>query len=148
MDLRTRPESPEVVAEMPQNDDMEQSKARRMKSNFVTSALYRRAFKRILKQIMSRVNEAEELWEIDYEMDILWRLGDKGEISAFIAYALVLLRDDKPWYSPDEAMRMLESLSEDGFSSAQYLLGSLKFNGIKSVAAPKTTYGLKDFGKR
>ncbi|MGM9740882.1 MAG: hypothetical protein ACI3ZP_09800 [Candidatus Cryptobacteroides sp.] len=110
-----------------------------MKSNFVTSALYRRAFKRILKRIMSKVNEAEELWEIDEEMDLLWKLGDKGAISAFIAYALVLLRDDKSWYNPDEALTMLESLSEDGFSSAQYLLGSLKFNGIKSVAADKVS---------
>ena len=110
-----------------------------MKSNFLTSWFYRRTFKKFLKQIQSKVNEAEELWEIDEEMDMLWKLGDKGEISAFIAYAMVLLRDDKSWYNPDEAMKMLESLSEDGFSSAQYLLGSLKFNGIKSVAADKVS---------
>ena len=110
-----------------------------MKSNFLTSWFYRRTFKKFLKQILSKVNEAEELWEIDEEMDMLWKLGDKGEISAFIAYAMVLLRDDKSWYNPDEALKMLESLSEDGFSSAQYLLGSLKFNGIKSVAADKVS---------
>lgn len=110
-----------------------------MKSNFLTSWFYRRTFKKFLKQIRSKVNEAEELWEIDEEMDMLWKLGDKGEILAFIAYAMVLLRDDKSWYNPDEALSMLESLSEDGFSSAQYLLGSLKFNGIKSVAADKVS---------
>ena len=110
-----------------------------MKSNFLTSWFYRRTFKKFLKQILSKVNEAEELWEIDEEMDMLWKLGDNGEISALIAYALVLLRDDKSWYNPDEALKMLESLSEDGFSSAQYLLGSLKFNGIKSVAADKVS---------
>ena len=110
-----------------------------MKSNFLTSWFYRRTFKKFLKQIQSKVNEVEELWEIDEEMDMLWKLGDKGEISAFIAYAMVLLRDDKSWYNPDEALKMLGSLSEDGFSSAQYLLGSLKFNGIKSVAADKVS---------
>ena len=110
-----------------------------MKSNFLISWFYRRSFKKFLKQILSKVNEAEELWEIDEEMDMLWKLGDKGEFSAFIAYAMVLLRDDKSWYNPDEALSMLESLSEDGFSSAQYLLGSLKFNGIKSVAADKVS---------
>lgn len=69
-----------------------------MKSNFLTSWFYRRTFKKFLKQILSKVNEAEELWEIDEEMDMLWKLGDKGEISAFIAYTMVLLRDDKSWY--------------------------------------------------
>ena len=110
-----------------------------MKNGVFASWFYRRTFRKFLKQIRERVNEAEELWEIDQEMDMLWKLGDNGEISALIAYALVLLRDDKSWYNPDEALKMLESLSEDGFSSAQYLLGSLKFNGIKSVAADKVS---------
>ena len=110
-----------------------------MKNGVFASWFYRRTFRKFLKQIRERVNEAEELWEIDQEMDMLWKLGDNGEISALIAYALVLLRDDKSWYNPEEALKMLESLSEDGFSSAQYLLGFLKFNGIKSVAAAKVS---------
>lgn len=58
--------------------------------------------------VLSKVNEAEELWKIDEEMDMLWKLGERGEISALIAYAMVLLRDDKSWYNPDEALSMLE----------------------------------------
>ena len=80
-----------------------------MKSNFLTSWFYRRTFKKFLKQIQSKVNETEGLWEIDEEMDMLWKLGERGEISALIAYAMVLLRDDKSWYNPDEALSMLES---------------------------------------
>ena len=110
-----------------------------MKSNFLTSWFYRRTFKKFLKQILSKVNEAEELWEIDKEMDMLWRLGDKGEFSAFIVYAMILLRDDKQWYDAKQGMSMLETLSEVGFAPAQYLFGSLKFNGIKDVAEDKVT---------
>jgi TPR repeat protein len=110
-----------------------------MKNSVFASWLYRRTFKKFLKQIRERVNEAEELWEIDQEMDMLWRLGDKGEFSAFIVYAMILLRDDKQWYDARQGMSMLETLSEEGFAPAQYLFGSLKFNGIKDVAEDKVT---------
>ena len=110
-----------------------------MRNGVFASWLYRRTFKKILKQIRERVNEAEELWEIDQEMDMLWRLGDKGEFSAFIVYAMILLRDDKQWYDAKQGMSMLETLSEEGFAPAQYLFGSLKFNGIKDVAEDKVT---------
>ena len=110
-----------------------------MRNGVFASWLYRRTFKKILKQIRERVNEAEELWEIDQEMDMLWRLGDKGEFSAFIVYAMILLRDDKQWYDARQGMSMLETLSEEGFAPAQYLFGSLKFNGIKDVAEDKVT---------
>ena len=82
-----------------------------MRNGVFASWLYRRTFKKILKQIRERVNEAEELWEIDQEMDMLWRLGDKGEFSAFIVYAMILLRDDKQWYDARQGMSMLETLS-------------------------------------
>ena len=110
-----------------------------MKNSVFASWLYRRTFKKFLKQIRERVNEAEELWEIDQEMDMLWRLGDKGEFSAFIVYAMILLRDDKQWYDARQGMSMLETLSEEGFAPAQYLFGSLKFNGIKGVVEDKVT---------
>lgn len=110
-----------------------------MRNGVIASWLYRRTFKKFLKQIRERVNEAEELWEIDQEMDMLWRLGDKGEFSAFIVYAMILLRDDKQWYDARQGMSMLEMLSEEGFAPAQYLFGSLKFNGIKDVAEDKVT---------
>ena len=110
-----------------------------MKNRVFASWFYRRTFKKFLKQIRERVNEAEELWEIDKEMDMLWRLGDKGEFSAFIVYAMILLRDDKQWYDAKQGMSMLETLSEEGFAPAQYLFGSLKFNGIKDVAEDKVT---------
>lgn len=110
-----------------------------MKNSVFASWFYRRTFKKFLKQIRKRVNEAEELWEIDQEMDMLWRLGDKGEFSAFIVYAMILLRDDKQWYDARQGMSMLETLSEEGFAPAQYLFGSLKFNGIKDVAEDKVT---------
>ena len=110
-----------------------------MKNRVFASWFYRRTFKKFLKQIRERVNEAEELWEIDKEMDMLWRLGDKGEFSAFIVYAMILLRDDKQWYDAKQGMSMLETLSEVGFAPAQYLFGSLKFNGIKDVAEDKVT---------
>lgn len=110
-----------------------------MKNSVLASWLYRRTFKKFLKQIRERVNEAEELWEIDQEMDMLWNLGDKGELLAFIVYAMILLRDDKQWYDAREGMSLLETLSEEGFAPAQYLFGSLKFNGIKDVAEDKVT---------
>ena len=110
-----------------------------MKNGVFASWFYRRTFRKFLKQIRERVNEAEELWEIDQEMDMLWRLGDKGEFSAFIVYAMILLRDDKQWYDAKQGMSMLETLSEEGFAPAQYLFGSLKFNGIKDVAEDKVT---------
>lgn len=110
-----------------------------MKNSVFASWFYRRTFKKFLKQIRKRVNEAEELWEIDQEMDMLWRLGDKGEFSAFIVYAMILLRDDKQWYDARQGMSMLETLSEEGFAPAQYLFGSLKFVGIKDVAEDKVT---------
>ena len=110
-----------------------------MRNGVFASWLYRRTFKKFLKQIRERVNEAEELWEIDQEMDMLWRLGDKGEFSAFIVYAMILLRDDKQWYDARQGMSMLETLSEEGFAPAQYLFGSLKFNGIKDVVEDKIT---------
>ena len=110
-----------------------------MKNSVFASWFYRRTFKKFLKQIRKRVNEAEELWEIDQEMDMLWRLGDKGEFSAFIVYAMILLRDDKQWYDARQGMSMLETLSEEGFAPAQYLFGSLKFNGSKDVAEDKVT---------
>ena len=110
-----------------------------MKNSVFASWLYRRTFKKFLKQIRERVNEAEELWEIDQEMDMLWSLGDKGELLAFIVYAMILLRDDKQWYDAREGMSLLETLSEEGFAPAQYLFGSLKFNGIKDVAEDKVT---------
>ena len=110
-----------------------------MRNGVIASWLYRRTFKKFLKQIRERVNEAEELWEIDQEMDMLWRLGDKGEFSAFIVYAMILLRDDKQWYDAKQGMSMLETLSEEGFAPAQYLFGSLKFNGIKDVAEDRIT---------
>ena len=110
-----------------------------MKNSVFASWLYRRTFKKFLKQIRERVNEAEELWEIDQEMNMLWRLGGKGEFSAFIVYAMILLRDDKQWYDATQGMSMLETLSEEGFAPAQYLFGSLKFNGIKDVAEDKVT---------
>ena len=46
-----------------------------MKNGVFASWLYRRTFKKFLKQIRERVNDAEELWGIDQEMDMLWRLG-------------------------------------------------------------------------
>ena len=110
-----------------------------MENSVLASWLYRRTFKKFLKQIRERVNEAEELWEIDQEMDMLWSLGDKGELLAFIVYAMILLRDDKQWYDARQGMSMLETLSEEGFAPAQYLFGSLKFNGIKDVAEDKVT---------
>ena len=110
-----------------------------MKNSVFASWFYRRTFRKFLKQIRERVNEAEELWEIDQEMDMLWRLGDKGEFSAFIVYAMILLRDDKQWYDARQGMSMLETLSEEGFAPAQYLFGSLKFNGIKDVAEDRIT---------
>lgn len=110
-----------------------------MKNGVFASWFYRRTFRKFLKQIRERVNEAEELWEIDQEMDMLWRLGDKGEFSAFIVYAMILLRDDKQWYDARQGMSMLETLSEEGFAPAQYLFGSLKFNRIKDVAEDRIT---------
>ena len=110
-----------------------------MKNGVFASWFYRRTFRKFLKQIRERVNEAEELWEIDQEMDMLWRLGDKGNFSALIVYAMILLRDDKQWYDAKQGMSMLETLSEEGFAPAQYLFGSLKFNGIKDVAEDKVT---------
>ena len=110
-----------------------------MKNSVFASWFYRRTFKKFLKQIRERVNEAEELWEIDQKMDMLWRLGDKGEFSAFIVYAMILLRDDKQWYDAKQGMSMLETLSEEGFAPAQYLFGSLKFNGIQDVAEDRIT---------
>lgn len=110
-----------------------------MKNSVFASWFYRRTFKKFLKQIRERVNEAEELWEIEQEMDMLWSLGDKGELLAFIVYAMILLRDDKQWYDAREGMSMLETLSEEGFAPAQYLFGSLKFNGIKGVVEDKVT---------
>lgn len=110
-----------------------------MKNGVFASWLYRRTLKKFLKQIRERVDEAEELWEIDKEMDMLWSLGDKGELLAFIVYAMILLRDDKQWYDAKQGMSMLETLSEEGFDPAQYLFGSLKFNGIKDVAEDRIT---------
>ena len=110
-----------------------------MKNGVFASWFYRRTFRKFLKQIRERVNAAEELWEIDQEMDIPWRLADKGEFSAFIVYAMILLRDDKQWYDAKQGMSMLETLSEEGFAPAQYLFGSLKFNGIKDVAEDRIT---------
>ena len=108
-----------------------------MRNGVFASWLYRRTFKKFLKQIRERVNEAEELWEIDQEMDMLWRLGDKGEFNALIVYCMILLRDDKAWYNPKEAMIMLESLAEEDYSPAQCLFGMLKFNGAKDIETDK-----------
>ena len=47
---------------------------------------------------MHHVEAADELWEINEELDLLYNLGDKGEFSAFIVYAMILLRGDKQWY--------------------------------------------------
>ena len=103
------------------------------------TALYRRTFKKFTRTIMQQVQAADELWEVDEELDLLWNLGDKGEFSAFIVYAMILLRDDKQWYDAKQGMSMLETLSEEGFAPAQYLFGSLKFNGIKDVAEDRIT---------
>ena len=108
-----------------------------MRNGVFASWFYRRTFKKFLKQIRERVNEAEELWEIDQEMDMLWRLGDKGEFNALIVYCMILLRDDKAWYNPKEAMIMLESLAEEDYSPAQCLFGMLKFNGAKDIETDK-----------
>ena len=108
-----------------------------MRNGVFASWLYRRTFKKFLKQIRERVNEAEELWEIDQEMDMLWRLGDQGEFNALIVYCMILLRDDKAWYNPKEAMIMLETLAEEEYSPAQCLFGMLKFNGAKDIETDK-----------
>ena len=108
-----------------------------MKCRFLTSWIYRRAYGRLLNKIISKVNAAEEFWEIDYEMDMLWRLGDKGEFNALIVYCMILLQDDKAWYNPKEAMIMLETLAEEEYSAAQCLFGMLKFNGAKDIETDK-----------
>ena len=108
-----------------------------MKNGVFASWFYRRTFRKFLKQIRERVNEAEELWEIDQEMDMLWRLGDQGEFNALIVYCMILLRDDKAWYNPKEAMIMLETLAKEDYSPAQCLFGMLKFNGAKDIETDK-----------
>ena len=81
--------------------------------SMMRQALYRRTFKQFTRTIMHQVEAADELWEIDEALDLLWNLGDKGEFSAFIVYAMILLRDDKQWYDARQGMSMLETLSED-----------------------------------
>ena len=102
-------------------------------------ALYRRTFKHFTRTIMHQVEAADELWEIDEALDLLWNLGDKGDLNAMIIYAMILLMEDKQWYDAKQGMSMLETLSEEGFAPAQYLFGSLKFNGIQDVAEDRIT---------
>lgn len=111
-----------------------------MKSNFLTSWFYRRTFKKFLKQILSKVNEAEELWEIDEEMDMLWKLGDKGEISAFIAYTMVLLRDDKSW-------RLSESYFHTWLLSRLLLFSSARVPAIlcRAPSGARTSEALQEW---
>ena len=107
--------------------------------SMMRQALYRRTFKQFTRTIMHQVEAADELWEIDDALDLLWNLGDKGDLNAMIIYAMILLMEDKQWYDAKQGMSMLETLSEEGFAPAQYLFGSLKFNGIKDVAEDKVT---------
>lgn len=37
-------------------------------------ALYRRTFKKFTRTIMQQVQAAEELWEVDEELDLLWNV--------------------------------------------------------------------------
>ena len=107
--------------------------------SMMRQALYRRTFKQFTRTIMHQVEAADELWEIDEALDLLWNLGDKGDLNAMIIYAMILLMEDKQWYDAKQGMSMLETLSEEGFAPAQYLFGSLKFNGIKDVAEDRIT---------
>lgn len=63
--------------------------------SMIRRALYRRTFKQFTKTIMQQVEAADELWEVDEELDLLWNLGDKGDLNAMVIYAMILLRDDK-----------------------------------------------------
>lgn len=38
------------------------------------TALYRRTFKKFTRTIMQQVQAAEELWEVDEELDMLWNV--------------------------------------------------------------------------
>ena len=38
------------------------------------TALYRRTFKKFTRTIMQQVQAAEELWEVDEELDLLWNV--------------------------------------------------------------------------
>lgn len=107
--------------------------------SMMRQALYRRTFKQFTRTIMHQVEAADELWEIDEALDLLWNLGDKGDLNAMVIYAMILLMEDKQWYDAKQGMSMLETLSEEGFAPAQYLFGSLKFNGIKDVAEDRIT---------
>ena len=103
------------------------------------TALYRRTFKKFTRTIMQQVQAADELWEVDEELDLLWKLCDKGDLNAMVTYALIMLMEDKQWYDSRQGMIILEEAADAGSLSAQFLYGYLKLKGRKDIEQDPVT---------
>ena len=107
--------------------------------SMMRQALYRRIFKQLTRTIMHQVEAAEELWEIDEALDLLWNLGDKGDLNAMVIYALILLMEDKQWYDSRQGLIILEEIADAGSLTAQFLYGYKKLRGGKDIEQDPVT---------
>ena len=75
------------------------------------TALYRRTFKKFTRTIMQQVQAAEELWEVDEELELLWNVVmDSEDIDAVgekvdvFVYRMFVTVGDKAYLLENKAL--------------------------------------------
>lgn len=100
---------------------------------------FRKDYRKLMGMITERLQRAQESWEVDEELWMLWQLGDKGDLNSLVMYGLAVLMEDKGWYDLREGQIVLETCAEEGNAMGQFYLGMLLFDGREGLPADKVT---------
>lgn len=105
-----------------------------MKSKKYTAKAFARDYQKLIKQIVKKLNNAKEAWEVDDQLQDLWDLADHGDVDALALYGLAFLKEGKGWYDPEEGRVALENAAEAGSAMAQYYLGRIQLEDEGKIA--------------
>ena len=83
-----------------------------MEKNYLNYDKTGTEYRQLMAQIASKLQNSTHSWEVDDELHTLWTLADHGDNQAWLRYASALLMEGKPWYNPEEAKAVLDSLIE------------------------------------
>lgn len=100
-----------------------------MKQKEYTEKDFGKDYRKLMKMITDKLNACQEGWEVDEVLEMLWQLGDHGDLNAFCMYGLALLMEGKGWYDLEEGRITIETCAEEGNAMSQYYLGLLNYDG-------------------
>ena len=98
-----------------------------------------RDYRRLMKLIVEKLNRSRETWEVDEQLEMLWNLGDHGDLNALTMYGLAVLMEDKGWYNLRDGQITLEECAKAGNPMAQFYLGLLHFEGRRDLEQDPVT---------